>query len=106
VSVTIENPENRNAIFSTLQVESNGSLSTSSNVEQNGHLLDPRTGQPAQGMASVTVMAPTGTQAEALSTALFVLKPDEACAVLRKCPGAQAYLFESSVVSVKEPCYT
>jgi thiamine biosynthesis lipoprotein len=40
------------------------------------HTLDPRTGQPiANGLASVTVLAPTCMQADALSTALTVLGP-------------------------------
>jgi thiamine biosynthesis lipoprotein len=40
------------------------------------HTLDPRTGQPiSNGLASVTVLAPTCMQADALSTALTVLGP-------------------------------
>jgi thiamine biosynthesis lipoprotein len=38
-----------------------------------GHILDPRTGWPVEELLSVTVLAPTATQAEALSTAFFVL---------------------------------
>jgi thiamine biosynthesis lipoprotein len=38
-----------------------------------GHLLDPRTGWPAAGTASASVVAPTAAAADALSTALFVL---------------------------------
>jgi len=38
-----------------------------------GHILDPRTGQPVQGMLSVTVTAPTAAVADALSTAFYVL---------------------------------
>jgi thiamine biosynthesis lipoprotein len=97
ISVAIENPEDRNTILATLQMTSNGSLSTSSNAEHAGHLLDPRTRRPAAEMASVTVLAPTGTQAEALSTALFVLQPDAAALVLEKCPGARAYLFPQKI---------
>jgi thiamine biosynthesis lipoprotein len=37
-----------------------------------GHILDPRTGWPASGLASVSVLAPTGAEADALSTAFFV----------------------------------
>jgi thiamine biosynthesis lipoprotein len=38
-----------------------------------GHLLDPRTGQPAEGVISATVLAPTAAEADALATALYVL---------------------------------
>lgn len=38
-----------------------------------GHLLDPRTGWPAEGMDQVSVVAPTAAEADALSTAFFVL---------------------------------
>lgn len=42
------------------------------------HLLDPRTGWPVQHkLGSVTVVAPDGLQADALSTTLFVLGPEE-----------------------------
>jgi thiamine biosynthesis lipoprotein len=38
-----------------------------------GHILDPRTGEPAFGPASVTVLAPSAAEADALSTAFFLL---------------------------------
>jgi len=40
-----------------------------------GHLLDPRTGRPAEGVISATVLAPTAAEADALATALYVLGP-------------------------------
>lgn len=42
-----------------------------------GHLLDPRTGWPAEGMHSATVIAPTGAEADALSTAFYVMGPEQ-----------------------------
>jgi FAD:protein FMN transferase len=42
-----------------------------------GHILDPRTGQPAGGVLSTTVLAPTATLADALSTAFYVLGPEK-----------------------------
>ena len=41
-----------------------------------GHLLDPRTGWPAEGTASASAAAPTATEADAMSTAFFVLGAD------------------------------
>jgi thiamine biosynthesis lipoprotein len=41
--------------------------------ERLGHLLDPRTGWPAKGIASASVTAPTAAEADAMSTAAFVL---------------------------------
>ena len=37
------------------------------------HLIDPRSGEPAEGVFTATVLAPTATLAELLSTAFFVL---------------------------------
>ena len=39
------------------------------------HILDPRTGRPAEGVASVTVLAPSAMLADATATAAFVLGP-------------------------------
>ncbi len=40
-----------------------------------GHILDPRSGWPAEGTASVSVLAPTAAEADALATAFYVLGP-------------------------------
>lgn len=38
-----------------------------------GHILDPRTGWPAEQVLSATVIAPTAAESDALSTAFYVL---------------------------------
>ena len=43
-----------------------------------GHLLDPRTAWPAQGMLSATATAPTAAEADALATAFFILGVEKA----------------------------
>ena len=43
-----------------------------------GHILDPRTGWPAEALACVSVIAPTAAEADALSTALFILGVEKA----------------------------
>jgi thiamine biosynthesis lipoprotein len=42
-----------------------------------GHILDPRSGWPAEKVISATVVAPTAALADALSTAFFILGPQE-----------------------------
>jgi thiamine biosynthesis lipoprotein len=41
-----------------------------------GHILDPRSGRPAEGVLSATVLAATAADADALATALYVLGCD------------------------------
>jgi len=53
-----------------------------------GHILDPRTGQPADLVWSATVLAPTAEEADALSTACFVLGPAAAEDFIRTNPRA------------------
>jgi thiamine biosynthesis lipoprotein len=64
-----------------------------------GHILDPRSGRPAEGVFSATVVAPTAALADALSTAFYVLGPQPAltyCQIhpeigmVMLCPGTHA----------------
>jgi len=51
--------------------------------KQLGHLLDPRSGWPAEGLASVTAVAPSAALADAWSTAWFVSGQDSAAEACR-----------------------
>jgi thiamine biosynthesis lipoprotein len=57
-----------------------------------GHILDPRTGAPAEGPASVTVLAPTAAEADALSTAFYLLGAPAAVAYVAEHPEVGAVL--------------
>lgn len=46
-----------------------------------GHILDPRTGLPAAGVLSATVLAPSAAMADALATAAYVLGPPGLAAI-------------------------
>ncbi len=56
-----------------------------------GHVIDPRTGEPtANGSASVTVLAPTAAEADALSTAFYLLGPADSAAYVARHPEVAA----------------
>ena len=79
-TIGIINPMNKNKVFATFPLE-NSSVETSGNYEKyvmfNGirysHIIDPRTGYPAQGVVSVSVFAKQTEIADALATGIFVL---------------------------------
>lgn len=56
------------------------------------HVLDPRTGYPARGCRSVTVLAPTAAEADACATAAFVLGPAEGIEFLRSRRGVRGVI--------------
>lgn len=80
--VGIVDPENSARVLAIVELVS-GSISTSSQAEQPGHIVDPRT-RPVRAVertSSVTVLAPDGMTADAWSTAFFVLGCDSALAL-------------------------
>ncbi len=52
------------------------------------HIFDPRTGRPAEGVASATVVANDSTTANALATTLCVLKPEDGLKLIASVEGA------------------
>ena len=53
-----------------------------------GHLIDPRTGEPPEdGPLSVSVLAPTAAEADALSTAFYLLGADAVAPYVAEHPG-------------------
>jgi thiamine biosynthesis lipoprotein len=78
--VAIKHPWDESRRLGTLYLDGQAmgtSAATFQHFEYNGrklgHLLDPRTGWPAEGVDQVSVVAPTAAEADALSTAFFVL---------------------------------
>jgi thiamine biosynthesis lipoprotein len=61
-----------------------------------GHILDPRSGQPAEGILSTTVLAPTAALADALSTAFYVMGVERSLEFCRTRPEIAAVLISPS----------
>jgi thiamine biosynthesis lipoprotein len=77
--VGLRHPREQSARLATLRLQ-DCAMATSGSGEQYfesagkryGHILDPRSGVPAQGVAGVTVVTSSGAVADALATAFFV----------------------------------
>jgi len=80
--IWIKNPRQRDFLWGYFKVDDQ-SVATSGDYERffivdsvrYHHILNPKTGYPAQGCMSVTVVAESAMEADALSTTIFVLGP-------------------------------
>ena len=87
----------------------NGSVATSGDVWQfveidgvrYSHLLDPQTGLGLTSRSSVTIMAPTGIDADSLASAVSVLGPRAGLELIEKTPQTEALIFTETVDGVE-----
>jgi thiamine biosynthesis lipoprotein len=98
----------QNEIIGTIAIQ-NQSISTSGNYEKyfvlDGvryhHILDPRTGYPAKGMKSVTVLSENAALGDALSTGLFVMGTFKGMELVERTEGVEALFIDSQNVVYK-----
>lgn len=67
------------------------------------HIIDPRTGRSPAELASVSVLAPTATAADALSTAIMVLGRAEGLALVTQLPGVEALVITKAMEVERSP---
>jgi thiamine biosynthesis lipoprotein len=95
--VGVEDPRNPDAIITTLEL-TDRSVSTSGNYERfveiqgqrHSHIVDPRTGQTAEGVLSDTVIGPDTTTTDVLDTGLNVLGVKDGLALVEKLGDVEA----------------
>ncbi len=83
-TIGIRHPSGK-GVLASLTTRDGESVFTSGDYERNftwngkryHHIIDPRTGYPATGSRSVTVIAKDATLADAAATALFIAGPDQ-----------------------------
>jgi len=97
--VGIRNPLFPERRLATLLVKDRGVSTSGSGIQyfrvggrRYGHLLDPRTGWPVEHTLSVTVLAPTAADADALSTAFFILGVEKTIAYCHNHPEVSALI--------------
>ncbi len=102
-TVGIINPMNKNKVFATFPIE-NSAVETSGSYEKfvvfNGvrysHIIDPRTGYPAQGVVSVSVFAKQTEIADALATGIFVLGVEVGLNLINQLKGEECIIVDDT----------
>jgi thiamine biosynthesis lipoprotein len=80
--VGVEHPGDRHAIAAVLETR-DAAVATSGAYERGAHIVDPHTGGPPDGVASVTIVGPDLGTADAYSTAAFAMGLDGPAWTLR-----------------------
>lgn len=101
--VGIRDPRGEESDYFAVIEVSDQSVSTSGDYERfflhegvrYHHILDPRTGQPARGLRSATVVSADATTADALSTAVMVLGKTEGLRLIQAVEGAEAAVVDT-----------
>ncbi|MER7937094.1 MULTISPECIES: FAD:protein FMN transferase [unclassified Streptomyces] len=73
--IGVRHPERAGRLCAVLEL-TDGAAATSARYERGDHIVDGRTGRPATALLSLTVVAPTLTEADAVATAAFAMGAD------------------------------
>lgn len=100
--VGIKNPDHPETLFALVEIGC-GAVATSGDYERcfiaDGitfhHIIDPRTGLPADKSRSVTILADRVSVADLLATAVFVLGPDQGLALIESLPNVEAVIWDA-----------
>lgn len=100
--VGIQHPRRADAYVELARLDGR-CMATSGDYNTAHHIFDPHTGRLPEHFSSVTVVARTGLEADALSTAVFVVGVDKGMELIEATPGADALvvLKEGRVLSTK-----
>jgi thiamine biosynthesis lipoprotein ApbE len=70
---------------------------------RHSHIIDPRTGFPADGVAAATVVAADAVTANVLATTLCVLGPDAGLRLVAATPGAECLVIDADGRAFRSP---
>lgn len=110
--IGIEDPCAPQATVAVVPIR-DGAVATSGTAHRGAHILDPRTGRPAEGLASVTVVGDDLTAVDIEATTAFVLGedgiawlqriPNRSGLVVRRDRSVQAFASDSGLLRRVEP---
>ena len=107
--VGIQHPRQREAYLALAQLRgrclaTSGDYATTFTPDFRAHhIFDPHTGQSPEQLSSVSIAARTGMEADALSTAVFVLGMERGLKLVQQTPGADALLVQKNGRNLRTP---
>ena len=99
--IGVRHPVNRDVVIAKIPL-ANEAISTSGNYEryfdEDGvryhHIIDPKTGDSARSVHSVTILGPVATDTDALSTSVFVMGPKDGLELLNSLNGIEGIIVD------------
>ncbi|MCK4462910.1 MAG: FAD:protein FMN transferase [Candidatus Omnitrophica bacterium] len=92
-TVGIRDPKNKKNIIAKIKVRDRAVATSGAYEKKYPHIIDPRTGYPVKNnVLSATVISRKCATADALATALFVLKPEEGLALIEELDDADCVI--------------
>ncbi len=106
-TIALKNPRNQSDYITLINL-TDGAIATSGDYERYytpdmkaHHIMNPKTGYSATELMSATVTAKTGIDADALSTSVFVLGPDEGIKLAEKLTDVEALVITENKTIIK-----
>ncbi len=100
-SIALVNPDDTSQSLATFRVHDK-SVATSGNYERYfdpekkaHHILNPKTGYSAAGCISVTIIAESCTQADALATGVFVMGPEDGMRLVESLDDVKCFIVDA-----------
>jgi thiamine biosynthesis lipoprotein ApbE len=97
--IGIRHPRQKESLLGFLKLQEEA-IATSGDYEKffihdgkkYSHIINPHTGYPVSGIASVTIIAKTAMEADALSTTIFVLGPEQGLKLIESIDGVEGII--------------
>lgn len=99
-TVGIKDPKEPDRLIGRIRLDKELGVATSGDYERPGHIINPKTGKSPDYVLSVTIVAPTATGADALSTGVFVLGREKGAELIEKLPEVEGVIIDKDGVWV------
>ncbi|MFZ5868717.1 MAG: FAD:protein FMN transferase [Thermodesulfobacteriota bacterium] len=101
--IGVQDPRDQKGILAVVELKDRAIVTSGDyervffiNDERYHHILDPKTGYPARGMQSVTIVFSDAVIVDGLSVAVFVAGPQKGMEMIQSVPGAAGLLVDAA----------